>query len=59
MTGVRLDLLEVRRLASSPAGTIGRLRADSAIAIAVRHDLASLDSLMADIKKHPLRYIAF
>jgi len=59
MTRVRLDLLEVRRLASSPAGTIGRLRADSAIAIGVRHDLASLDSLMADIKKHPLRYIAF
>lgn len=59
MTRVRLDLLEVTRLASSPAGTIGRLRADSAIAIGVRHDLASLDSLMADIKKHPLRYIAF
>ena len=55
----RLELLEVRRLASSPTGTIGRLHADSAITIGVRHNLAALDSLMADIKKHPLRYIAF
>jgi ABC-type transporter Mla subunit MlaD len=59
MTRTRRELLEVRRLASSPTGTIGRLRADSAIAMAVRHDLALVDSLMADIKKHPLRYIAF
>jgi ABC-type transporter Mla subunit MlaD len=55
----RLELLEVRRLAGSSTGTIGRIHADSAIAIGVRHDLAALDSLMADIKKHPLRYIAF
>jgi len=55
----RLELLEVRRLAGSSTGTIGRIHADSAIAIGVRRDLAALDSLMADIKKHPLRYIAF
>jgi hypothetical protein len=46
-------------LASSPDGTVGRLRTDSALTQAVHADLASLDSLMADIKKHPLRYIAF
>lgn len=56
---LRLELVELKQLASSPTGTIGRLHADSAIAIGVQRDLAALDSLMADIKKHPLRYIAF
>jgi phospholipid/cholesterol/gamma-HCH transport system substrate-binding protein len=59
IAAVRLELAEVQRLASSPTGTIGRIHADSAIALGVRHDLASLDSLLADLKKHPLRYIAF
>ena len=56
---LRIQLVELNRLASSPTGTIGRLHADSAITLGVRRDLAALDSLMADIKKHPLRYIAF
>jgi len=56
---LRLQMVELNRLANSPTGTIGRLRADSAIAVAIRHDLAALDSLMTDLKKHPLRYIAF
>lgn len=56
---LRLQLVELNRLASSPTGTIGRFHADSAIAVAIRHDLAALDSLMTDLKKHPLRYIAF
>ena len=56
---LRLELADVGRQAASPTGTFGRIRADSAIAIAVQRDLASLDSLMADIKKHPLRYVAF
>jgi len=55
----RDELERVQALASSPNGTIGRLRADSAIAVAIHRDVASLDSLFADIKKHPLRYIAF
>ena len=59
IANVRLDLAAASRLAESPTGTIGRLRTDSAITIGIRRDLASLDSLMADIKKHPLRYIAF
>jgi phospholipid/cholesterol/gamma-HCH transport system substrate-binding protein len=56
---VRDELQRVQALASSPDGTVGRLRTDSALTQAVHADLASLDSLMADIKKHPLRYIAF
>jgi ABC-type transporter Mla subunit MlaD len=56
---LRLQLAELNRLASSPSGSIGRFHADSAIAVNVGRDLAALDSLMADIKKHPLRYIAF
>jgi phospholipid/cholesterol/gamma-HCH transport system substrate-binding protein len=55
----RAELAEVQRLASSPNGTIGRLRADSAIIRNVHRGLAEADSLIADIKKHPLRYIAF
>ena len=32
---------------------------DSAIVRAIRRDLGAMDSLEADMKKHPLRYIAF
>jgi hypothetical protein len=56
---VRAELGRVQALASNPDGTIGRLRTDSALTQAVHGDLAALDSLFADIKKHPLRYIAF
>jgi hypothetical protein len=35
------------------------LHTDSAIVLNVHRDLAALDSLVADVKKHPLRYIAF
>jgi hypothetical protein len=56
---VRDELQRVQAMAASPDGTIGRLRADSALAISLHRDVASLDSLFADIKKHPLRYVAF
>jgi hypothetical protein len=55
----RADLAEVQRLASSPNGTIGRARADSVIIRNVHRSMAQVDSLIADLKKHPLRYIAF
>jgi len=55
----RDELKAVARLAASPTGTIGRLRSDSAITRNIHRDLAAMDSLFADIKKHPLRYIAF
>jgi phospholipid/cholesterol/gamma-HCH transport system substrate-binding protein len=54
---LRTELATVKQLASSPQGTIGRLRSDSAIALSVRRDIAQVDSLIADMKKHPLRYI--
>ncbi len=56
---IRSELGRVRTLLDSPDGTIGRFRTDSALALAVRRDFAALDSLFADLKKHPLRYIAF
>jgi MlaD protein len=59
VAALRLQLAELNRLANSPTGTIGRFHADSAIAVGVRRDLLALDSLMADLRKHPLRYIAF
>ena len=55
----RAELTEVRELASSPNGTVGRFRTDSIIIRNIHRDLAAVDSLIADIKKHPLRYIAF
>jgi len=59
MGRVRQDLAELQRLADSPTGTIGRFRTDSAITRALHRDLVAMDSLFADLKKHPLRYIAF
>jgi phospholipid/cholesterol/gamma-HCH transport system substrate-binding protein len=59
VTAVRAELARVQALAADPNGTIGRVRADSIIMRNIHRDFVSLDSLFADIKKHPLRYIAF
>jgi phospholipid/cholesterol/gamma-HCH transport system substrate-binding protein len=59
MDRIRAELAEVQRLAASPVGTIGRARTDSVIIRNIHRDLAAMDSLVADMKKHPLRYIAF
>jgi ABC-type transporter Mla subunit MlaD len=56
---IRDELREIDRLAASPTGTIGRLRSDSSITRNVHRDLVAFDSLFLDLKKHPLRYIAF
>jgi ABC-type transporter Mla subunit MlaD len=56
---LRLEMQRLSELAASPTGTIGRLRGDSAITMGIHRDLAALDSLFADLKKHPLRYVAF
>ncbi len=55
----RTELADVQRLASSPNGTIGRIRSDSIIIRNVHRSLAEVDSLIADVKKHPLRYLSF
>ena len=59
ITRTRTELAELRGLAASPNGTFGRVRSDSAIVRAIQRDLVAIDSLKADMKKHPLRYIAF
>lgn len=56
---IRTELGRVRALLGRQDGTVGRLRTDSALVRAVHRDFAALDSLFADLKKHPLRYIAF
>jgi len=56
---IRSELAEVQRLASSPDGTIGRFRSDSAIVSGLHRNMLLLDSLFTDMKKHPFRYIAF
>lgn len=55
----RTELAEVQRLASDPSGTIGRARADSIIIHNIHLGLSEVDSLIADLKKHPFRYVAF
>ncbi len=59
VTDIRSELDRVRSLLDREDGTIGRFRKDSALVRAVHRDFAALDSLFADLKKHPLRYIAF
>jgi phospholipid/cholesterol/gamma-HCH transport system substrate-binding protein len=59
ITRTRSELAQLRLLAADPSGSFGRARSDSAIVRAIRRDLVAIDSLRADMKKHPLRYIAF
>ena len=56
---VRHELADVDRLAASPTGTIGRMRTDSTIVRNIHRDILAMDSLFADAKKHPTRYIVF
>ncbi len=56
---LRAELKELQQRAADPNGTLGRLRSDSAIVQNIHRDFAALDSLLADMKKHPLRYNPF
>jgi ABC-type transporter Mla subunit MlaD len=56
---IRTELGDVAKLAAETQGTVGRVRGDSAIIRGVHRGMAGMDSLMADMKKHPFRYIAF
>lgn len=56
---IRAELFDAKQLADSGSGTVARLRTDSAVVRNVHQDYARVDSLFADMKKHPLRYIAF
>jgi hypothetical protein len=46
----------LRAAATAPTGTIGRSRSDSALQRDIGLALMQVDSLLADMKKNPLRY---
>jgi len=56
---MRDELASLQAIVTSSTGTVGRWRTDSAIVVAIARDRLALDSLMADMKRRPLRYIAF
>jgi ABC-type transport system involved in resistance to organic solvents, periplasmic component len=56
---LRADVSNLRELAKSPDGTIGRMNADSAVKRGLDSAFAELNALLADIKKHPLKYARF
>lgn len=53
---LRIDVARLRTLTASTDGTLGRLSADSAVQRGLDSAFAELTALVADIKKHPLRY---
>lgn len=57
--GLLAQVDSLRAVASNPVGSIGRARSDSTLATELARVRRELDALMKDIKKHPLRYIAF
>jgi phospholipid/cholesterol/gamma-HCH transport system substrate-binding protein len=56
---LRTELSRLALLARDSSTVIGRVRGDSAIIRSIRRDLRAMDSLMADMKRRPLRYIVF
>ena len=56
---IRADLDTAAAALALPAGTAGRLQHDSALTQQVTRGRAELSALVADIKRHPLRYLAF
>jgi phospholipid/cholesterol/gamma-HCH transport system substrate-binding protein len=59
VAGVRDDVSIVRALLAEARGTAGRTTSDRAIALQLSRTQQQMDSLFADIKEHPFRYIAF
>lgn len=57
--GIIAELDSLRSLATDPAGSLGRARGDSTLVTEVARARAELQALVKDIKRHPLRYIAF
>ena len=56
---VRQQLSTLRTLAASPDGTLGRMRQDGAVQHAIAEAFQQMDLLLADIHKHPFRYLVF
>jgi phospholipid/cholesterol/gamma-HCH transport system substrate-binding protein len=59
VASLRDEVATIRALAGNPDGTLGRFRTDSAYRQSLNAAFLQLDSLFADLRKHPLRYIAF
>lgn len=59
VASVRAGLDSIRALFSTKDGGVARLRSDATLKGNVARARAQLDSLMKDIKKRPMRYIAF
>ena len=53
---LRGDVAELRRLAATPTGTVGRVTKDSALVHGLDSLFAELNALITDMKKNPLRY---
>jgi hypothetical protein len=56
---VRTELGIVRARLASPDGTLGRLHSDSALVSALAGAEHEMTLIMADIRRHPLRYVHF
>ena len=56
---VRTELATVRFLLAEPRGTAGRILADSAVFQQLSRAQREMDALFEDLRKRPLRYIAF
>ena len=56
-SGVLAELDTLRGLLSNPVGAIGGAHSDSTLTREVARSRSLLDSLMKDVKKHPMRYI--
>jgi phospholipid/cholesterol/gamma-HCH transport system substrate-binding protein len=59
LASLRSDVANVRALATGTTGSFGRFRADSAYRQSLDGAFRQLDSLIADLRRHPMRYIAF
>lgn len=56
---VRTELAIVRQLMAEPRGTAGRVLADSAVFQQITRAQREMDALFKDLRRRPLRYIAF
>jgi phospholipid/cholesterol/gamma-HCH transport system substrate-binding protein len=56
---IQQELSAIRAALDEPSGTVGRALADSALGVGVANAQHEMTLLFADIKKHPMRYIAF
>ena len=56
---VRSEMAIVRERLASADGTLGRMRADSALVTALGGAEHEMTLIMADIRRHPLRYVHF